>query len=225
MRGSLSRFFRRFARVAGAGLILWLMFSTFSIAHYATLSNEQPADGIIVLGAAAWGNQPSPVFRERINHALMLYHQGYAPVLIFTGGRVIAEELAESEVAQQYAIDHGIPPKDILIETRSRSTVQNLFYAEQLAAQHHLTRLIIVSDPLHMKRAMTIATDQGLTAYSSPTPTTMYRSWPTWLRFLFRESYYYQRYLTQRWLDNINLVRLSYFSSSQAVPLPSGSRP
>ena len=44
-------------------------------------------------------------------------------------------------------------------------------------------RAIVVSDPLHMRRAMLLAEDAGIEAFSSPTPTTMYRSLKTKIPF------------------------------------------
>jgi vancomycin permeability regulator SanA len=85
-------------------LLAWTSFSAWSIYSYAGYSDEVKADGIIVLGAAVWKDQPSPVFQERINHAIQLHKDGYAPIIIFTGGKGAGEELAESEVAKQYAI-------------------------------------------------------------------------------------------------------------------------
>jgi len=179
------------------------MVSAYTIASYANYSNERQADSIIVLGAAVWENQPSPVFRERINHAIELWQQGYAPIIIFTGGTDDNEEAAESEVARQYAISHGVSPDNILIETVSRTTQQNLYYAKRLIVEYNLADAIIVSDPLHMKRAMLIAEDMGLEAYSSPTPTTKYRSWRTQLVFLVRETYFYQTYFLRRLFQQI----------------------
>ena len=59
---------------------------------------------------------------------------------------------------------------------------------------HQLETAIIVSDPLHMKRAMLLAEDAGITAYSSPTPTTRYISMRTKIPFLARETFYYIGY-------------------------------
>ena len=53
---------------------------------------------------------------------------------------------------------------------------------------------IIVSDPLHMKRAMLLAEDAGIKAYSSPTPSTRYVSLRTKIPFLARETFYYIGY-------------------------------
>jgi len=189
---------KRLASILLLAALAYLAVSACTIALYANYANERQADSIIVLGAATWGNQPSPVFRERINHAIELWQQGYAPIIIFTGGTDDDEEAAEAEVARQYAIKHGVPPDSILIETVSRTTEQNLYYAKQLIVEHDLADSLIVSDPLHMKRAMLMAEDMGLEAYSSPTPTTRYRSWRTQLVFLARETYFYQTYLLRR---------------------------
>lgn len=121
--------------------------------------------------------------------------------------------LAESEVAQQYAIKQGVALEDILVETFSKTTEQNLYHAQQLAIEHHLISLIIVSDPLHMKRAMLIAEDLGLTAYSAPTPTTRYRSFDTKLGFLVRETLYYQRYQLHRIFCRYPSCQVALFQS------------
>ena len=58
-----------------------------------------------------------------------------------------------------------------------------------------LKSAIIVSDPLHMKRAMMMAAGLGIDAVSSPTPTTRYRSLQTKLGFLVRELYFFHHYV------------------------------
>lgn len=190
---------RRFIFVAFIAFLIWTGTTVYSIASYGNASYEQPADGIVVLGAGVFGDQPSPVFQERINHAIDLFEQGYAPLIIFTGGRGNKQQMAESEVAKAYAQNQGIPSNKILIETQSRTTEQNLYFAKQLADEWGIEAVIIVSDPLHMKRAMIIADDVGLVGYSSPTPSTRYKSWRTRSYFLIRETHYYQRYVVRRW--------------------------
>ena len=152
-------------------------------------------DAAIVLGAAVWGNEVSPVFRERINHALDLYRSGKVRKIIFTGGQGNRNELTEAAEARQYAIKNGIPERDILIEERSHTTYENLVYAKQLADTNGLKRVLIVSDPMHMRRAVTMARDIGLEAYPSPTPTTRYQGWKSQLGSLVQETYYYLGYL------------------------------
>jgi uncharacterized SAM-binding protein YcdF (DUF218 family) len=183
------------AGVVAIGYVAWSIYS------YDSNSQIVQADAAIVLGAAVWGEQPSPVFRERINHAIELYHGGYIHKIIFTGGQGDANEPSEAIVAKRYAVEHGVPEANILTETRSRTTEQNLYYANQEAAGHHLTRFFIVSDPLHMKRAMRMAHDMGMDAYPSTTPTTRYQSKGSQFRFLVRETYFYLTYSLRRTFD------------------------
>jgi uncharacterized SAM-binding protein YcdF (DUF218 family) len=164
----------------------------FLIFQYSQESSPLSADAAIVLGAAPWGDEPSPVFRERINHAVTLYQQRRVRKIIMTGGPL------DAEVARAYALEQGGPARDVLWETTSRTTEQDLFYANAVAQQQGLATFLVVSDPLHMKRAMLMANDLGLNAYSSPTPTTMYQSWNTQGEFLLRESFYYLWYLMSR---------------------------
>ncbi|MBP1934226.1 YdcF family protein [Ammoniphilus resinae] len=175
--------------------IAFVCYSGLSIWSYGSENQRARTDAAIVLGAAVWGNQPSPVFQERINHGIRLYTNGYVQKLIFTGGKGEANEFAESEVARLYALEHGVRDEDILIETESRITEENLKYAYKLAIEKGLQTFTIVSDPLHMKRAMTMAADFGMEAYSSPTQSTVYRSWQAKLPFFFRELFYYLLYL------------------------------
>lgn len=156
------------------------------------------ADAAIVLGAAVWGNEVSPVFRERINHAIELYRAGKVRKIIFTGGQGNRDELTEAASARQYAIKNGITEKDILIEERSHTTYENVIHAKQVADASGLKKVLIVSDPMHMKRAVEMANDIGLEAYPSPTPTSRYQGWRSQLDSLVHETYYYFGYLARK---------------------------
>lgn len=162
---------------------------------YAFVSDPSPADAAIVLGAAVWGSSPSPVFEERIKHGIHLYQEGRIDAIIFTGGLSEGDQLAESEAAKEYALARGVPGEHIYLETLSRTTYENIEQALKIVRQQGFTRVLIVSDPLHMRRAVTMARDLGLDAHPSPTPTSRYTSWRTRLRFLLRETYFYARYL------------------------------
>lgn len=156
------------------------------------------SDAAIVLGAAVWGDQPSPVFKERINHAIWLYENRYVRKIIFTGGKGTDDQISEAESAKHYAVGKGIPDSDILTEEQSRITQQNLKYAKKIAEKNGLNTFLIVSDPLHMRRSITMAKDLGMEVLSSPTPSSVYRSWDTKFSFLVREIYFYVGYLLSR---------------------------
>ncbi len=161
------------------------------------------ADAAIVLGAEVWGEEPSPVFRERINHGINLYKKQRVNKIIFTGGKGDGYAQAEAIVAKKYAIRQGVLELDILTETQSRTTYQNLYYAQQVAQKVQLSQFFIVSDPLHMKRAMLMTQGLGMKAYSSPTPTTRYKILNNKIPFLLRETYFSIHYLISRLLPSI----------------------
>ncbi|WP_071191738.1 YdcF family protein [Trichormus sp. NMC-1] len=178
-----------------SALLMAIASTATSIYFYGNNYTPIRADAAIVLGAAVWGKQPSPVFRERINHAINLYETGYVRTLIFTGGVGNGDELAEALVGKLYAVSKGVKSSDILIETTSRTTSQNLQNASELVANYQFKKILIVSDPLHLKRAVLMARNLGLDAQPSPTPTTRYQSLNSQLPFLMRETYFYFVYL------------------------------
>ncbi|MBN6188043.1 YdcF family protein [Aneurinibacillus sp. BA2021] len=175
-------------------LLGFLFYTAAGIYTYGKKDESMPADAAIVLGAAVWGDRPSPVFRERIRHAVALYKQGKVERIIFTGGVGLPNARPESDVARDYAIKAGVPPSVILTEETSRITEENLQYAKQVAQREGLHTFLIVSDPLHMKRAVRMAEDLGMQALPSPTPTSRYTGVESQLSFLSRETFNYLGY-------------------------------
>lgn len=182
---------------AGRGVlggVIWLVAVAVWISVFGAKDGSRPSDCAIVLGAAAYGNKPSPVFAERINHAVELHRGGVVKYLLFTGGRVTASDKSESAVARTHALAAGVPASAILTEDVSRTTGQNLHEAKQVMELHGLRTAVIVSDPLHLKRAHSMAEDLGIDSVTSPTPTSRYRSLGAKAGFLVREVFYLHGY-------------------------------
>ena len=190
----MRRRIRRIAIWLLVALLSWCVVLGVIVWNYGTYDRANKSDCIIVLGAAVQGTSPSPVFEERIRHGMNLYTAGYAPKLLFTGGIGDGQNHSESSIGRSFAIEHGVPAPDILVEEKSRTTQQNLSEAYALMKEHQMNSAIIVSDPLHMKRAMMMAGDLHIVASSSPTPTSRYRSFKTQLGFLLREVYFIHHY-------------------------------
>jgi len=192
---------RRFGKIVLAIIAVTVVVFTVTAARiyrYSSVAIDKQADAAVVLGAAVWSQNVSPVFRERINHAVDLYRKGKVRKLIFTGGQGNSNEPTEAAAASSYAQANGIPIQDILVEQKSHTTFENIVNAKHLADANSLKTVLIVSDPMHMKRAMTMARDVGLIAYPSPTPTTRYVGWRTQMSELARETFYYLGYLIAR---------------------------
>lgn len=185
-------------RLIIAILVIFLIFIGYvasSIWSFAHKNQLVKTDTAVVLGAAAWGDQPSPVLRERINHAIWLYENNYVEKIIFTGGKGKDDDYAESEVARDYAIQKNVNSEDILVETKSTITEENLTYAYEIANENNINTFTIVSDPMHMKRAILMAKDTGMVAYSSPTQSSVYKTWKSKVPFFFRELFFYIGYI------------------------------
>jgi uncharacterized SAM-binding protein YcdF (DUF218 family) len=176
-------------------LALVLLTLATEIVLYSSETTDQAAQAAVVLGAAAWGNRPSPVYRERINEAIRLYQQGRVKTLIFTGGTPVLGYPSESAVGREYARLQGIPDSAILVDTKSRSTFENLVQARELMKTVGIQSILLVSDPLHMKRAMYIVGELGMDAQPAPTDSSRVQSWSSRVQFLWRETWSYAEQL------------------------------
>ena len=177
-----------------------LISTSLSIVRFSRVDEARPADAAVVLGAAAPNGTVSPVYRERINHAIGLYESDLVRYIIMTGGTADGNTVSDALAAKNYAVSQGIPESSVLVEDQSTITEENLEYAKKIMDEHGLDTALIVSDPLHMKRAMLMAEDYELTAYSSPTRTSMYKSLRTKIPFLLREEFFYIGYRVVRLL-------------------------
>jgi uncharacterized SAM-binding protein YcdF (DUF218 family) len=127
------------------------------------------ADAIVVLGAAQWNGRPSPVLRARLDRGIELFQQGWASLLVLTGGTAPGDQYSEAEVGRSYAIAQGVPPDAILIEEQSRTTVENLRGARDLLIERGLNSILLVSDPFHLGRSSIMARDLDLEPHPAPT--------------------------------------------------------
>lgn len=149
----------------------------------------RPADAILVLGAAQYNGRPSPVFRARLDHAIALFRQGYAPRLILTGGVGSGDTLSEGEVAQRYALAEGIPESAMLVEREGATSAESMAAAAALMREHELITALIVSDSYHMLRLELLARRLGIRAFRAPTPgAPIDRSTAERRRYVLRES-------------------------------------
>lgn len=185
-------------------LTIWVITLTWQIYSYSSISSPVSTDVAIVLGAAVWDEKPSPIFEKRIKHGIHLYQSGRVEYLVFTGGIGKGDFKAESEIARLYAINEGIPSSQLLTERVSHITYENLYEACQIMKAANLQNALIVSDPLHMKRAMKIAEDIGIKAYPSPTPTTRYHSWRTKSGALAYEVFFYVVHMGNKMIGLVN---------------------
>lgn len=174
--------------------LLYLCWQAWDINRFGHSYDGEKADCAIVLGAAAYHNKPSPVFKERIRHGIDLHKNGSVKKIILTGGYGRGAEFAESEVAKEFCLEQGIAEEDLLFETKSLTTESNLSEAKSLMDQAGLSSALIVSDPWHLKRACVMAKANGIQAMPSATLTSKYESDEKRSKFILRELYFIHQF-------------------------------
>ena len=152
-----------------AGALGWTWWVYAQIERYAHQDHAAPADAIGVLGAAEYDGRPSPVYRARLDHALVLYHRGIAPLIITLGGPG-GDQYTEGSVGREYLMSKGVPESAIIAETESRNTEESARRIAVIARVNGLHRLVVVSDDTHMFRIHEICLADGLDVLTSPRP-------------------------------------------------------
>src|SRR5271169_767087 len=153
-----------------AGLLCiggWFLWVYGQIHFYATHDEARPADAIAVFGAAEYDGRPSPVLRARLDHALALYRERLAPLVITLGGGGDAHD-SEGGVGHDYLLAHEVPEDQIIAETQSTNTEESAARLAAIARKNHLNRILAVSDGTHLFRIHALCSSMGLNVVTSP---------------------------------------------------------
>jgi uncharacterized SAM-binding protein YcdF (DUF218 family) len=155
--------------VTGLGLFLavWARI-TLAVCELAEQDEAQPADLILVLGAAEYRGRPSPVLKARLDHALDLYNRKLAPRILTTGGAGGDPVFTEGEVGRDYLIRRGVPSEVIIVEDEATSTVQSAAAIAEIMRRMNRRSCIVVTDGYHVYRVKRLLEARGLTVYASP---------------------------------------------------------
>lgn len=130
---------------------------------------QRTVDAIVVLGAAQYDGRPSPQLRARLDHVVALWSIPVAPVVVVTGGKQLGDRFTEAEASRDYLVSKGVPPTAIFVESLGASTYQSLEAVRDTARLNQWKRLVLVSDPYHLKRAQLVSGELGLDVEVSAT--------------------------------------------------------
>lgn len=113
--------------------------------------NQEPQKSDCIVGFGCYNEDVA-------RRAAQLYHEGYAPRILFTGalGRNTRTMWQESEAIRfaRVAIAEGVPESAILLEDRATNSGENLLYARQLLREKNISvrRVIGVQKPYMERR-------------------------------------------------------------------------
>jgi len=162
--------------------VLAFAWTCFRIMWVGSKNEAQSADAIVVFGAAEYSGRPSPVYRARLDHALELFKQGIAPVVITTGGSALDPRFSEGGVGRDYLMSHGIPERSLIAETQSANTAQSAKRVAVIMRANGMHKCVAVSDAFHMFRVKQMLQDENLIVFAAPRPGSPPRS--AWQRSL-----------------------------------------
>jgi len=151
-------------------LAVYWTYLYFQIRDSAVRDEAQPADAIVVLGAAQYNGRPSPVLKARLDHANELYKQQYSQAIITTGSYGPDPNFSEAHVSTQYLVQHGVDVANIITEQGSGSTYDSIQAAAHLMQGKGWKTALVVSDGFHLFRVKRMFQDNGILAYTSPAP-------------------------------------------------------
>jgi uncharacterized SAM-binding protein YcdF (DUF218 family) len=185
--------FRRLRQALALLVLTAVIVYTVSLVMVLVVSQQdqrQPVDAIVVLGAAQYNGRPSPVLRARLDHALGLYRDGLAPLILVTGGVGRGDTTSEALVGRRYLIGHGVPADAVVAQSEGRTTMASMTAVTGWLRARGLRRVLLVSDPFHMFRLRLEARRTALEAYTSPTESSPISDNPVLeLRYLFAEGF------------------------------------
>ncbi|MCU1257631.1 MAG: hypothetical protein JWO80_516 [Bryobacterales bacterium] len=155
---------------AGVTLVIlfYLVSLSIRIGRQSTGDEAQKADVIIVMGAAEYSGKPSPVLRARLDHALELWKEQMAPLVMTTGGPGGDPIFTEAAVGRSYLMDRGVPPTAIITESEGETTMYSISAAAEIMTRMNLRTCILVSDGYHIFRAKRMMQYEGIRVYGSP---------------------------------------------------------
>lgn len=133
------------------------------------LDQAGPADAIVVLGAAQYDGEPSPVLQGRLDQAVALYRAEHTPLIVVTGGNQEGDRFTQAQAGYRYLRDQGIPDEALLLEVDGTSTYTELAATARILRDRGLNRVLMVSEGYHSKRLLAIAGEVGLEGAVAPT--------------------------------------------------------
>ena len=174
--------------IGASGIVVW------RAAHHDDASDVERVDAIVVLGAAQYNGKPSPLFRGRLDHGLLLWQQGRSDLVITVGSNQPGDVTTEAQAGRDYLVSRGVPVSAILALPVGHTTFDSLQSAAGALHDRGLTSAFLVSDPWHNARIKAMADDLGLTGFASATWTSADTSEESRGRGYLRETFAYLYY-------------------------------
>lgn len=174
-------------------IALWVVGKTWYTANHETI---RKADAIVIMGAAQLDGRPGEVLTARLEEALRIYKRDYAPRIITLGSGAPGDRFTEAGSGKNWLLNRGIRSSAVTAIAKGRDTYSSISAMAEKIGNEKYKNIIIVTDPYHCLRSMTIAGDKGFSATCSPSRDGIASLENAGIRYLLRESGAYLAYVT-----------------------------
>ena len=162
--------YKKITRLVSVAALLLLLGSEVLVLKDAFTAAPAPSQAILILGTRVYGQEPGPMLQLRLEKALALYRQGFAPYLLVSGGQGADEDISEAAAMRNYLMARDVPAAAILLEDASTSTYENLRNSTAILREKDLNQVIVVTNRSHVFRSLYLARLHGLDASGAAAP-------------------------------------------------------
>lgn len=164
--------------ILALGLSIYLQPNSMALCPYnngkpVTREGCDSAEAIVVVSG---GETPA-----RTKKAVDLYHNGWAPRIIFSGAAQDKAGPSNAAAMRLDAMNQGVPAEAILIEEYSENTSENAAKTRDLLQRYQIRDIILVTSGYHQRRAnlqfSAYTKDDGVQIRNAPTTD---RDWNWW---------------------------------------------
>lgn len=192
-----------FTKFVAFMLLVVLVIPTWALAKtWYTANNEiiRKADAIVVMGAAQLDGRPGEVLTARLKETARIYKSNFAPKIFTLGAGAPGDRFTEANAARTWLIQNKIPRSAVLEVPYGRDSLRSIKAFAKAVKKAELDKeineIIIVTDPYHCLRSMTMANDQGFNSSCSPTKVGIASLEKVGFKYLVRETGAYLAYIT-----------------------------
>ena len=150
----------------------------------------------MVLGAAQLDGRPGDALEARLIEAKRIFDLGLAPSIITVGAGAPGDRTTEAASGKAWLRSNGVPAKKVTAVEEGRDTLVSTKAYATLMKKRMVSDVIIVTDPFHCQRAMTMANDQGVVSTCSPVQTGPNIISQSGYKYLLREAGAYLVYIS-----------------------------
>ena len=171
----------------------YVALNIWSTAHHAVPAKS---DLIVILGAAQDNGVPTPILEHRIDQAIIAFRADFAPLILTVGAGQKGDNFTEASASYTALRNAGIKRNKLVALPVGQDTLSSTVAYVGYMKLHHLSSVLITTDPYHCYRAVAEAQDLGVSARCNPVDSGPGSLKATGIKYIVRETGAYLAYKT-----------------------------